>query len=558
MLKIMWEKTMIKNDIWIKEMSEKGMITPFESQLVRRLENVPVISYGLSSFGYDIRLSPKEFRVFRHIPGTVVDPKNFNSDNLEPVKLHNDENGSYFILPSHSYGLGVALERLDVPENITVLCIGKSTLARCGIIANLTPAEACMSDDTEILTLSGWKLIKDVIIGELALTFNPNTKQSEYLPIVDRQKYYFNGDLLHFHSKFIDQLVTPNHKLWVGKRQLRVGARDGRGRETKILGERRKGENVFTWELQKAHEIYGQWNYYLSRDIQWEGSNSIGETITFESSHWSSNDYVFKLKDWLTFIGCWLGDGSAFSNGNGDNVIKLAVVTKDKKRAFFRELLGRMKIKFSEGESGFEFRSHAVCEYLKPYCGAHNKRIPREYMNLPSGYLQCILDGLMSSDGHLPTCTYSTVSVQLIKDFQELCLKIGYNCTTWEKDSTIKGYSFHSFLGRYSNANKTPCKIDPVRHQSKVPYSGFVYDVSVPPNHVFMSRRNGRCSWTGNSWRGHLTLEFSNSSGADCRIYANEGVAQLLFLEGEPCNISYKTRQGKYQDQPEKIIFSKV
>ncbi|MFP4007456.1 MAG: dCTP deaminase [Spirulinaceae cyanobacterium] len=133
---------MIQNDLWIKEMASKGMISPFEPQLIRRLEDLPVISYGLSSFGYDIRLSPNEFRVFRHIPGTVVDPKHFNPENLEPVELHHDQNGSFFILPAHSYGLGVALERLDVPDNITVLCIGKSTYARCGIIANLTPAEA--------------------------------------------------------------------------------------------------------------------------------------------------------------------------------------------------------------------------------------------------------------------------------------------------------------------------------------------------------------------------------------------------------------------------------
>ena len=133
---------MIKNDIWIKEMAQNGMISPFEPQLVRHVENLPVISYGLSSFGYDIRLSPLEFRVFRHIPGTVVDPKNFNSENLEPVKLHADRNGKYFILPAHSYGLGVALEKLDIPNDITVLCIGKSTYARVGLIANLTPAEA--------------------------------------------------------------------------------------------------------------------------------------------------------------------------------------------------------------------------------------------------------------------------------------------------------------------------------------------------------------------------------------------------------------------------------
>ncbi|MCX7597073.1 MAG: dCTP deaminase, partial [Fischerella sp.] len=106
-------------------MAQKGMITPFEPSLIREIKDheTPtlrhVISYGLSSYGYDIRLSPVEFRIFRHIPGTVVDPKNFNPQNLEPTPLNTDANGSYFILPAHSYGLGVALERLEVPDNIT-------------------------------------------------------------------------------------------------------------------------------------------------------------------------------------------------------------------------------------------------------------------------------------------------------------------------------------------------------------------------------------------------------------------------------------------------------
>lgn len=139
---------MIKNDAWIARMAEKGLISPFEPNLVRKVDRSgigtlsPVISYGLSSYGYDLRLSPAEFRIFRHIPGKVVDPKNFNSDNLEATSLHRDESGEFFILPAHSYGLGVALEKLSIPDNITVICIGKSTYARCGIIANLTPAEA--------------------------------------------------------------------------------------------------------------------------------------------------------------------------------------------------------------------------------------------------------------------------------------------------------------------------------------------------------------------------------------------------------------------------------
>lgn len=139
---------MIKNDRWIIEQAEKGMIQPFVPQLIRKVTHIEtganrrVISFGLSSYGYDLRLSPKEFKVFRHIPGTIINPKKFNPDNLDAVALHHDEDGHYFIIPAHSYGLGVALERLEIPSNITCLFIGKSTYARCGIIANLTPGEA--------------------------------------------------------------------------------------------------------------------------------------------------------------------------------------------------------------------------------------------------------------------------------------------------------------------------------------------------------------------------------------------------------------------------------
>jgi dCTP deaminase len=134
---------MILNDTQITRHAERGMISPFEPRLVRRLvDGSDVLSFGLSSFGYDLRLSPHEFKVFRHIPGTVVDPKNFQLRNLEDVALESDASGRYFILPARSYGLGVAVEKLSLPADVTAICVGKSTYARCGIIANVTPAEA--------------------------------------------------------------------------------------------------------------------------------------------------------------------------------------------------------------------------------------------------------------------------------------------------------------------------------------------------------------------------------------------------------------------------------
>jgi len=170
---------MILNDQHITRHAQRGMITPFEPKLIRVTEaGHQVLSYGLSSFGYDLRLSPREFKVFRHIPGTVVDPKKFQPRNLENVALETDESGSYFILPGRSYGLGVAVEKLSLPADVTAICVGKSTYARCGIIANVTPAEA------------GWS-------GHLTLEFS-NSSAADCRIYADEgivQMLFFQGEI---------------------------------------------------------------------------------------------------------------------------------------------------------------------------------------------------------------------------------------------------------------------------------------------------------------------------------------------------------------------------
>ena len=118
------------------------MITPFIPSLIRQFGGRSVISFGLSSYGYDLTLSPADFRIFRHRPGAVVDPKAFDPSSLERSELHEDASGKFFLIPGSSYGLGVARERLKMPSDVTGICLGKSTMARVGVIANMTPVEA--------------------------------------------------------------------------------------------------------------------------------------------------------------------------------------------------------------------------------------------------------------------------------------------------------------------------------------------------------------------------------------------------------------------------------
>ncbi|MFQ5823625.1 MAG: dCTP deaminase [bacterium] len=121
----------IKADRWIKEMAlNYAMITPFVESQVQE----SVISYGLSSYGYDVRIA-NEFKIFTNINTTIVDPKN-----LDPKSLV-DFNGEVCLIPPNSFALGRTIEYFKIPRKIMTICVGKSTYARCGIITNVTPLE---------------------------------------------------------------------------------------------------------------------------------------------------------------------------------------------------------------------------------------------------------------------------------------------------------------------------------------------------------------------------------------------------------------------------------
>ncbi|MDD5276780.1 MAG: dCTP deaminase [Methylovulum sp.] len=125
----------IKSDKWIRRMAEQhGMIEPFEHGQVRESEKGKVISYGTSSYGYDVRCSD-EFKVFTNINSVIVDPKDFDSNSFVDVK------SDVCIIPPNSFALARTVEFFRIPREVLTICLGKSTYARCGIIVNVTPLE---------------------------------------------------------------------------------------------------------------------------------------------------------------------------------------------------------------------------------------------------------------------------------------------------------------------------------------------------------------------------------------------------------------------------------
>jgi len=180
----------IKSDNWIRRMAEnEGMIEPFEANQVRESNGERIISYGTSSYGYDVRCS-NEFKIFTNINSAIVDPKDFAAKSFVDVQ------SDVCIIPPNSFALARTIEYFRIPRNVLTVCLGKSTYARCGIIVNVTPLEP------------EWE-------GQVTLEFSNTTP----LPA----KIYANegvAQMLFFES---DEVCATSYKDKAGKYQGQTG-----------------------------------------------------------------------------------------------------------------------------------------------------------------------------------------------------------------------------------------------------------------------------------------------------------------------------------------------
>lgn len=125
----------IKNDRWIQQMAEQhGMIEPYEPKMISATNSGKIVSYGTSSYGYDVRCA-NEFKVFTNINSAIVDPKHFDPQSFVDIK------SDVCIIPPNSFALARTIEYFRIPRDVLTICLGKSTYARCGIIVNVTPLE---------------------------------------------------------------------------------------------------------------------------------------------------------------------------------------------------------------------------------------------------------------------------------------------------------------------------------------------------------------------------------------------------------------------------------
>jgi len=355
-----------------------------------------------------------------------------------------------------------------------------------------TLVQNCFSEDTEVLTENGWYLFSELPKNIKVATINPDSGELEYQYPSEYQDYEYNGEMIHFHGRVIDCLVTPNHNMLYISKYFR---------ETKNT----------KWRFKEAKEVKIDDNFRKDID-KWNGT---------EQSTINILNYNIDMDIWLEFLGYFLSEGWANTRirerkRNGSEIIRLEKdgyvgIAQNEGRVLERmkfvtdNLPWNFKLQKLHGNnSGYQIISYnyEFANYMKQFGKAHQKFIPEYVFMLSSRQLKIIFNSLMDGDGCWSTMRYTTNSIQLKDGFQRLCLHLGYSTdyNVYMKKGMISSNNVlanHDIfsIGIKNSSYSKPC----IKNIDKINYNGRVYCVTVP-NHTVFIRRNGKTLFTGQSW----------------------------------------------------------
>jgi deoxycytidine triphosphate deaminase len=588
----------IKSDRWIKRMAAShGMIEPFSAEQVRLANGHKIVSYGTSSYGYDVRCA-EEFKIFTNINSTIVDPKAFDEKSFVDFK------GPVCIIPPNSFALARTVEFFRIPRSVLTVCLGK-----------------CVTGDTRLVDADtgAYVPITEMRWGKRTLALDGSrlrpAKVSDFIPQGKREIFELRT------RAGLRIRATTNHPFrmlnrWVALGDLRLGDRIAVAREIPLFGK----TPIPDWEATLAGLMIS------------EGQcNTPGNSPTYTTA----DPAMVAL---LTSTMAASGMGEITYTGR-----------------YGYRLVNRKR----RGGIPERSRAHDWLQKLALNVGAGDKFVPQMIFTAPEPSVRLFLQALFSGDGSIyhsdkgVFLEYYSKSRRLIEDVHHLLLRFGIFSLIREKTTAIGtrackiqitdkdqilrfaqrvGFSPGSVKQRVleeevlpmiaaqpkrkSNFDTLPKEtwavagmaarvgglslnaLDirgnstqsmPLSVASRValmtgdPYvtalvdgpvwdeveaiepagSEEVYDITVPTLHNFVANdfithnsTYARCGIIVNvtplepEWEGHVTLEFSNTTPLPAKIYANEGVAQMLFFESdEICETSYADRGGKYQGQ---------
>lgn len=415
-----------------------------------------------------------------------------------------------------------------------------------GIPAIMFGRGNCYDEETQTLTNEGWKYWHQVQDGHQIATYNPITKGIEYhIPNDDLMKYvsHYKGKMIHFKSKHVDIKVSPQHDMWV------------------CTNGRRSGK--MKWKKVKAIDLYNSRikNFYFI-----EQTNGIDDNIdepnfnipSIESRYTNGNNDIlsFEKKDFLEFLGYFISEGCLNStNTNSQNEPnKFCISLTQQKDETLNKMIQCVKvlglqysIRQDKRDSTNEITIYhkSLWIWLKENIGnySYEKRIPREIINSSRDNLQTLLDALISGDGTADKRTgrtsksYYSTSKLLINDVQEICIKLGYKAKIGYGKTKVEKHHLpvHRVLISDSCSQYRYMTSDNISVED---YDGIMYCYNVP-NHLFITRRNGKIAIQGNtanrSTGDNMTSEMADRIRAMCRViemFFNSFITKELLMEG--------------------------
>ena len=569
----------IKSDNWIRRMArEHAMIEPFEPGQVREANGRKIVSYGTSSYGYDVRCA-SEFKIFTNINSTIVDPKKFDERSFV------DFGGDVCIIPPNSFALARTVEYFRIPRNVLTVCLGKCVTGDTRVVDAETGAYVPITEmrfGVSTLGMDGWEL--------------KPARVSAFVPQGERAVYKLRT------RAGLGIRATHNHPFrmldgWVPLEHLRVGDRIAIARNIPVFGK----TPLADWEAT-----------LLGLMISEGQCHTPGHSPTFTSS---DPVLVRLLKDSVAASGmgevartnrahAWLA-GYGLNVRAGHKFVPQAIFTAPRQsvRLFLQALFAGDGGLYHSGSSvylEYSSKSRRLIEdvhHLLLRFGVFS--LIRE-KSTAIGTRACSIQitdrdqvaGFAEAIGFVPGCVkQQRLEVEVLSliraqarrrsNFDTLPSEAWTLLTSASRraDVSLNSLGIHPNreqsvpLGaalRLATATQdsclTPLVDGPVWDVvEQIEYVGIeeVFDISVPRLHNFVANdfivhnsTYARCGIICNvtplepEWEGHVTLEFSNTTPLPARIYANEGVAQMLFFESdEVCSTSYRDRGGKYMGQ---------
>jgi replicative DNA helicase Mcm len=377
----------------------------------------------------------------------------------------------------------------------------------------------CYDDKTEILTEDGWKFFNTLLPSDKVAALEDGI--CKFVSPTSYIEQNYQGEMYKIKSKYLDLVVTPNHKIYV-KNHLRL-SQFGLIQVNELL----KTQYQFKCDM-KWTGIPKQWFYLPEYIKSTRGRTPYTKKSFIKTKHWDK--IKIEMDTWLQFFGYFISEGfTSTQNRIGICQNKNDILIK------MRECVKKTPFQWHEKRSratiSIRTKNIQLFQYLKQFGKASNKFIPKEIKQLPKKQLNILLQALIEGDGHegKKGCVYSTISRRLADDVQEIALKCGYVArigvwTNFAKNSKNISPLYYVTINKKMKHGVTPTIIthkSKHNHISKEMYKGKIYCVTVP-SHIIYIRRNGKPCWCGNS-------DEAISLITACYVYEKEGNSTPLF-----------------------------